>query len=228
MPNVYIDASGNAGKRTQRREPPTYVLCAVFLGTLEIDNQISRIHSDLLLSWPKLSEFHYTTNHKASQSYILQMLEIADWCYAATIGFKDELFQKRLAKAASCQHWFVKRALMLQRKALVDGAVILDRGASSHDDELLLNALKGDVILNRYMGVQNADCTDSKASCGVQLADAIAGLINRCMWKQSRDALEVYQQLIVRETVLWRFPFDASVDRDDGLKPVAQQGKLFK
>jgi hypothetical protein len=81
-------------------------------------------------------------------------------------------------------------------------------------------------VLGAYTAVQAAKCVDSTTSYGVQLADAIAGTVNRLLRAPDREALDAYGIMHERETVLWHYPFDASPQKDEGLKQLPIQSKL--
>jgi|GEM_PF-5171769 len=236
MPNVYIDASGTGGVLRSRTDRRLYVVCAVFLGSSDAVDQLAALYESVRVNLPETQkEFKSNKNKRANMKLLDGMLQSPDWCYAATLAWKEDLHGTPYERSAQCQRWFIKRALVLNRPALSDGEVVLDKGATDLHDRNLLHILKSDRQLGKYPAVVRAHAEESHEEWGLQLADVVAGAVADVQYAlatgtadEYKSSLAAYELVRPRQTVLWQFPFDVGDKDRESLadQPLAVQDKL--
>ena len=217
MPNVYIDASGTGGILRSSDDQRIFVVCAVFLGNEQALIDMKGLYSEARKILPdSQKEFKSTKNPPANRKFIENMLVSRDWCFCSTLAWKQNLLSTPYERSAQCQRWFIKRALVLKRTALKDGTVIMDKTHQALEDRNLETILKQDKDLSIYPAIQQCYCDHSHMHFGLQLADVIAGAIADLNYSfalgtqiEYENSFNIYNMIKERETVQWKYPFDA-------------------
>lgn len=205
---IFIDDSGDPGFKFDKGSTPFFVIAMViFDDELEAEKTAVAI-KDLrrALRWHDQQEFRFFKNAKHIREQFLQTVTKSHFRIRAIVVEKQRIRSTELrTKKASFYAYFVKELIKHNGGTITNAKVRIDGSGDRLFRRKFQTYLRRE--LNSTSGIVMKDCklVNSKTNVLVQMADMIAGSINRSYNAQKPDAM-LYKGIIKRHIEdEWRF-----------------------
>lgn len=205
---VFIDDSGDPGFKVSRGSSKTFVICCIiFDDELEAEKTAVKI-KELRRKLKKPDRFEFKFN-KCSKDFRVEFLKtVADSKFKvrAIVMTKDVIISDELKRSKeSFYNFTIKTVLKHNFGAIKDAKIRLD----GHGDRVFRRELH--TYLRKSLNnkekkiIENIRFRDSQKDVLIQLADMVAGSINRFTQKDKTD-YKIYRDIIKkREDDIWFF-----------------------
>lgn len=205
---VFIDDSGDPGFKIEKGSSKTFVICCViFDDNLEAEKTAIKI-KELRRRLKKSDRFEFKFN-KCSRKYrkdFLTSVVSSKFRIRAIIMPKENIYSYELKNSKESFYSFTIKTVLKHNFGTIKNAKIrLDGRGDRLFRRKLLTYLRKNLNTKEQKIVQNLKFRDSKSDVLVQLADMIAGSINRTFDKDKADS-DIYWSIIKRKCEdLWVF-----------------------
>jgi len=205
---VFIDDSGDPGFKVNRGSSSAFVICCIiFDDELEAEKTAIQI-KELRRNMGKSDRFEFKFN-KCSKNYRIDFLKAvahSKFKIRAIVMKKDVIVSEELKKSKeSFYNFTIKTVLKHNFGAIKDAKIRLDGHGDRTFRRELHTYLRKNLNTKEQKIIENLRFKDSKKDVLIQLADMVAGSINRFTQKDKTD-YKVYRDIIrKREDDVWFF-----------------------
>lgn len=205
---VFIDDSGDPGFKIARGSSVIFVICCViFDDDLEAEKVAVKI-KELRRKLKKSDRFEFKFN-KCSKKYrteFLRTVASAKFRVRAIVMPKEKIYSEELRRSKESFYNFTIKMVLRHNSGTIKNARIrLDGRGNRVFRRRLLTYLRRDLNTGERRVVKNIRFRDSKRDVLIQLADMVAGSINRSFQTRKSDS-QVYLGIIKpRVEDIWVF-----------------------
>ncbi|MGH9834733.1 MAG: DUF3800 domain-containing protein [Blastocatellia bacterium] len=200
---VFIDESGDPGLKTDQGSSRFFTIGLVVFEDHDeaqaCDDRITLLKREL--GWSEDSEFHFKTNSNRVRQAFLEAVAPYNFFYYGIVIDKDpkrldsDLFKNKLA--------FYKYACGLvfenAKEKLIDAIVVIDEAGSLLFKNQLSKYLRSKINRETRL-IKKIKMRNSEGNNLLQLADYVAGVINRSVSSEKPDA-EVFRKIIAHREI---------------------------
>ncbi len=187
---VFIDDSGDPGFKMEKGSSTHFVIAMVcFNDTLEAEKTtvtIKELKRDLKLG--DLEEFKF---FKSCRDYKIKFLETVkkfDFKIRCLIVDKSLIYSPELRSSKdSFYAYFIKEALKNNGNKIFNAKIRIDGGGNKIFRRNFFGYLRQELNYGQRSIIKNCKMVDSKSDPLIQLADMVAGSINRSQNKNKKD-----------------------------------------
>lgn len=195
---VFVDESGDPGRKTERGSSPFFVVALVTFEENEVaaacDERIKLLRYELSL--PKDYEFHFYSNSRKVRQAFLEAVSPYDFFYHAFALNKDpqKLWGRGFHFKGPLYKYVCGVVFQNARPYLSDATVIIDRSGDREFRKQLAGYLRRRMKEGGQNPIRKIKLEDSRRNNLLQLADYVAGIGNRCV--SNRPDAEGYRRPI--------------------------------
>jgi len=204
---VFIDDSGDAGFKLEKGSTSFFIIAMVIfddeLVAEEASIAIKRFRRQL--GWPDYREFRFHKLAREIRKGFLQVVSDFKFRVRVLVVEKKVIRSDELkARKDKFYGYFIKEALKQSGGAILNAKIKIDGSGDRVFRKSFLAYLRRELSSQERLVMRNCRLVDSQGNVLVQLADMIAGSINRS-YSQKNDAKE-YRAIIERHIEdEWRF-----------------------
>lgn len=194
---VFIDESGDPGFDLEKGASPNFVLCCViFHDPLEIE-KVSLKMKEIRKQLKKSDKYEFKFNKMAKREKVILLTALRnyDYSFRAICVKKDNLRNLGIkTKKSKFYSYFINLLLGGGSINIKNAKIIIDGGGDKVFKREMIGYIRKNLNKNNRKIVGGIKIKDSKSSMPIQLADLIAGSVNRYFSKKS-DA-KIYLNII--------------------------------
>lgn len=198
---VFIDESGDSGLKLQEGSSPYFVISLVVFEdhdeAIACDQRIELLKREL--GWPATEEFHFKRNSDAVRKTFIKAVVPYDFFYYAIVLNKKELWGDGFKDKRS----FYKYACSLvfeNAEEKLDQAIVLIDESGSLDFRRQLEKYLKEKMNTSTKKIKKLKMQQSKSNNLLQLADYIAGAVNRYVLSKRKNA-DLYHKMIAHREI---------------------------
>jgi hypothetical protein len=177
---VYVDESGDAGLKVAQGSSPYFVIASVAIAdeeeTLALNQRIILLRRELHLS--PTHEFKFNKSSREVRLAFLRAVAPYDFFYYGIVINKAALYGEGFAVKESFYKYATQLLFLNARENLTDARVFIDASGERLFRRQFVAYLKKRVNAERRH-IRSVAFLDSSTSGMIQLADMIAGALNR-------------------------------------------------
>lgn len=207
---VFIDESGDSGMKQKEGSSKFFTIVLVVFEDRDeanaCDKRIESLKKDL--GWSPRDEFHFKNNSDIVRKKFLEAVTRYNFFYYGIIinkhpaklwgdGFKDKKSFYKYACGLVFQNAHQK---------LIQSTVVIDQSGSQEFKMQLATYLKRKMNDDRCKVIKKVKMQKSSSNNLLQLADYVAGVINRSVNKRKRNASEMHKIIAHREIYVQIWP----------------------
>lgn len=205
---VFIDDSGDPGFKLDRGSTSHFVIAMVIFDD-ELEAEKTAIAIKELrrqLGWPENVEFKFCKTHKKIREKFLDTVNKFDFKVRCLVVDKSIIHSQELkTNRDSFYSYFIKEALKHNNDSILDAKIKIDGSGDRIFKKSFLGYLRRELNSNQKCIMKNCKLIDSKTNVLIQLADMVAGSINRS-YNQTKTSKDLYKKIIAKHIKdEWRF-----------------------
>lgn len=197
---IFIDESGDPGFRLDKQSSDIFVVCLIiFDDELEAEKVAVKI-KELRRKLKKPDCFEFKFN-KCSKEYRIKFLETvkdAKFKIRATVVLKKDMTKLKIKKNKLFYPFVIKKSLEENLKNLSNVKLRLDGKGERLFRREFLTYLRKNLKQRNQKIIKDLRFRDSRGDVLIQLADMVAGAINRGFQKDKTDA-KIYWNIIKKK-----------------------------
>lgn len=206
---VFIDESGDTGRKIDRGSSPFFVVSMVLFNdhdeALALDKKINLLKRELRLS--ESYEFHFSHNSEKVRKAFLDAINPYNFTYITVAINKDP--KKLYGEGFNHKHAFYKYACNMvftnSKPYLTNAIVVLDKLGSGEFRKKLATYLQRNFNNDGQKIIKKIKQQRSDANNLLQLADYITGIINRKV-QNKKDWQEYHKYISSKELQVQIWP----------------------
>lgn len=199
---VFIDESGDPGLKVSKGSSEFFAVSLVVFEDEEdavaCDQRISLLRHEI--GWISDSEFHFRRNSHKIRDGFLKAVEPYSFFYYGIVINKAKLYGEGFKNKESFYKYACRLVFENAKDKLNDATVIIDRSGSNDFRNQLNSYLKKHINDGRHRLIKKVKMQNSKANNLLQLADYVAGIINRSVQQQKNKA-DDYRKIIAHREI---------------------------
>ncbi|MBU0649093.1 DUF3800 domain-containing protein [Patescibacteria group bacterium] len=195
---VFIDDSGDPGFKLDRGSTSHFVIAMVcFDDELEAEKTAVAIKElKRALGFSEQEEFRFFKNSKNIRIKFLQAINKFDFRVRCLVVDKSAIYSDELkSNKNSFYAYFIKEVLKYSNNTISDAKVRMDGSGGRNFRKNFFTYLRRELNTDDKKIMRNCKMVNSKSNVLVQMADMIAGSINRAENKDKKDH-GVYKDII--------------------------------
>lgn len=205
---IFVDDSGDPGFKIEKGSSKTFVICCIIFDD-ELEAEKTAIKIKELRRKLKFSDYHEfkfnKCNRKIRERFLREIIN-CKFRFRAIVMPKNIIISEELKRSKeSFYNYTIKMVLKHNFGTIKNARIRLD----GHGDRIfrreLLTYLRKHLNTKEQKIVENIKFRDSKQDVLVQLADMIAGSINRTFDKEKTDSRVYWNIIKKRKDDLWVF-----------------------
>lgn len=196
---IFIDESGDSGLKIDKGSSRYFTVSLVVFNdhdeAVACDKKIDILKKDL--GWSQQSEFHFKNNaDKIKEQFLKTVLPFNFFYYCIVINKSKEKLWGEGFKNKSSFYKYACSLVFENAKGKLDNAVIvIDKSGNLDFRRQLEKYLKTKINSSTRKIIKKIKMQDSEKNNLLQLADYVAGVVNRSVNK-SKDRHDYYRSLI--------------------------------
>lgn len=200
---VFIDESGDPGLKIERGSSRYFVVALVIFEdheeALACDQRIGLLRKEL--KYPDNFEFHFKGNSHKVRLAFLEAVRPYNFFYFGIVLNKDpeKLWGEGFKTKESLYKYTCSLVFENAKPYLKEAVIILDKAGSKVFRNQLAKYLRKKVNIEGMKIIKKVKMQRSKGNNLLQLADYIAGVINRVV--QKKKSAEDYRRLIAHKEI---------------------------
>lgn len=205
---IFIDDSGDPGFKIDKGSSKTFVICCViFDDELEAEKTAVKIKEfRRKLKFSDFYEFKFNKSSKKIREGFLKTVIDCKFRFRAIVMPKDIIISEELKNSKeSFYNYTIKMVLKHSFGTIKNAKIRLDGHGNRIFRRELLTYLRKHLNTKERKIIENIRFRDSKQDVLVQLADMIAGSINRTFDKDKTDKRVYWDIIKKRKEDLWIF-----------------------
>lgn len=205
---VFIDDSGDAGFKLGKGSSEYFIIAMIcFEDDLEAEKtalEIKKLRRDLGFS--DNTEFRFFKTRKEYRVRFLHTINKFNFNIRCLVVNKKTIYSQKLrTDKNSFYGYFIKEALKHNDGSILDAKIKIDGSGDRVFRKSFLNYLKRELNDNEVRVMKKCKLVDSKGDVLIQMADMIAGSINRSYNLQKADS-SIYKGIFKKHiTDEWQF-----------------------
>lgn len=205
---VFIDDSGDPGFKLKKGSTDFFVIAmVVFDDELEAEKTalgIKELRREL--KFPENMEFRFFKTRPAIRVKFLKAVRKYDFKIRCLIVEKAVIYSPLLRQDRNSFYgYFIKEALMHSGGEILNAKVRIDGSGDRRFRKNFLGYLRRELAGSDRPVMKNCKLVDSRSNVLIQLADMIAGSINRSCNKEKKDSQDYRDIIKSKITNEWRF-----------------------
>ena len=212
---IIIEESGDAGFKFNRGSSRFFVIALVIFAN-NIDAEYAESSIQMLkqdFGWHQNREFKFNKTNREQRVAFLRLASTLDFTIRAVLVDKERLVEQESLRNKNGFYLYVIERILNRNADAFNKAFIFLDGEGDRTYRQAATVLIRRAINKSDRKLQSFSFVDSKLNHLVQLADMIAGSINRSTSEEKADH-NVYLPIIQNKIVeLWRYPDDISEDK---------------
>jgi hypothetical protein len=197
---VFIDDSGDPGFKLDRGSTSHFVIAMViFDDELEAEKTavaIKELKRDLC--WSENIEFRFFKNSHDIREKFLKVVDKFNFKIRCLVVDKTLVYSHELrTNRNSFYSYFIKEALKNNGGSIMDAKIRVDGGGDRLFRKSFLGYLRRELNSDQICIIKNCKLIDSKSNVLVQMADMVAGSINRS-YNKERKYFNFYKKIIAK------------------------------
>jgi len=205
---IFIDDSGDPGFKVDKGSSKTFVICCViFDDELEAEKTAVKIKElRRRLKFSDFYEFKFNKSNRKIRKLFLRVVVNFKFRIRAIVMPKDIIVSEELKKSKeSFYNYTIKMVLKHNFGTIKNAKLRLDGHGNRIFRRKLLTYLRKHLNTKEKRVVKNIRFRDSKQDVLIQLADMIAGSINRTFDKDKTDTKAYWDIIKAKKEDLWIF-----------------------
>jgi len=200
---IFIDESGDPGLKIEQGSSRFFVVALVIFSdndeAVACDKRIQLLKREL--GWDEDSEFHFKRNSHKVRLAFLQSVAPYDFFYYGIVINKDpkKLWGEGFRDKNSFYKYTCSLVFQNAKKELKSSIVVIDRSGNLEFRRQLARYLKRKMNEEGEKLIKDVKMQRSKSNNLLQLADYIAGVINRVV--QKKEFAEDYHKIIAHREI---------------------------
>ncbi len=198
---IFIDESGDSGLKVEKGSSKFFVVSLVIFEedeeAIACDSRIELLRKEI--GWNPKDEFHFKNNSHRVKEKFLNAVSGFNFFYYGVVMDKKRL-PKEVCKTKDA---FYKYSCGLvfenARERLSNARIVIDQSGSNEFKKQLERYLKSKVNSADKKVIKNIKMQKSNSNNLLQLADYIAGVINRSIHENKKDAKKFRKLISHRE-----------------------------
>lgn len=188
---VFIDESGDSGLKLEQGSSRFFAIGLVIFEdhdeALACDQRIELLKKEI--GWKQGSEFHFKKNSDRVRRAFLQAVAPYNFFYYGIVINKDpkKLWGEGFRNKASFYKYACGLVFENAKDKLLETTVLIDRSGDLEFRNQLAKYLRGKMNQKRNL-IRKVKMQDSKSNNLLQLADYVAGVINRSVTNERKNA----------------------------------------
>jgi hypothetical protein len=205
---VFIDDSGDPGFKIDKGSSRTFVFCCVIFDD-ELDAEKTAVTIKEFrrkINKSDKFEFKFNKSSKVIREKFLQEISNCNFKFRAIVMQKEKIKSEELRSSKESFYKFTMK-MVLQHNAgeIHDAKIKLDGRGDRVFRRELLTYLRKHLNSNEQRVINNIRFVDSKRNVLIQLADMIAGTINRKYQLEKTDSTLYWNIIKKKNSDLWEF-----------------------
>lgn len=205
---VFIDDSGDPGFKVGKGSTECFVIAMViFSDPLEAERTALAIRElKRELRFPDDVEFKFFKSSKNVKARFFEKVRAFDFIVRCIVVKKELIHSNELrSNKNSFYAYFIKEALKNSGNEILNAKVRIDGSGDRMFRKSFLTYLRRELMRGGAPIMQNCKLVDSRSNVLIQLADMVAGSINRAVTDKRPDA-KLYKKIIQKKiTDEWFF-----------------------
>ncbi|HLD21689.1 MAG TPA: DUF3800 domain-containing protein [Patescibacteria group bacterium] len=196
---VFIDESGDSGLKMDKGSSRYFTVALVIFDDREeaiaCDQRIELLKKEL--GWDKQSEFHFKRNSERVRKAFLQGVAPYNFFYHGVVINKDpnKLWGDGFQDKCSFYKYTCGLVFQNAKELLEDSIVVIDKSGNQDFRNQLAKYLRNKMNEKNKRVIKKVKMQRSEGNNLIQLADYVAGVINRSV-QQKRKNHQDYRQII--------------------------------
>ncbi|MFH1662233.1 MAG: DUF3800 domain-containing protein [Candidatus Falkowbacteria bacterium] len=195
---IFIDDSGDPGFKLDKGSTSHFIIAMViFDDNLEAEKTAVAI-KDLKrkIGFSDSAEFRFfKTNNKYKIKFLKTIIKF-DFRIRCLIVDKSKIYSKELQNNRNSFYaYFIKEALKNNNNTILDAKIRLDGGGDRIFRKSFITYLRIELNSKNKKIMRNFKMVDSKKDVLIQMADMVAGSINRAQNKNKKDS-NIYRNIV--------------------------------
>ncbi len=205
---VFIDESGDCGLKLDSGSSPLFVVALVVFEDNEeaeaCDRKIGLLKREL--GWKQKDEFHFKKNsHNVRRAFINAVMAYNFFYYSIVLD-KAKLYGERFKDKKSFYKYACSLVFESAKEKLYQASVTIDETGSLDFKKQLNKYLKIKMNTDLNRRIKHVKMQKSGSTNLLQLADYIAGIVNRSIQNRKNNALEYRTMIAHREILVQIWP----------------------
>lgn len=195
---VFIDDSGDPGFKFDKGSTSHFIIAMViFDDELEAEKTAVAIKElKRKIGFSDQSEFRFFKTNNRYKIKLLKTVAKFDFRIRCLVVDKKKVYSPQLkGNKNSFYAYFIKEVLKNNNNTIINAKIRLDGGGSREFRKTFLTYLRRELNSKDKKVMKNFKMLDSKRDVLIQMADMIAGSINRAQNKEKRDCAD-YRNII--------------------------------
>jgi hypothetical protein len=201
---VFIDESGDPGLRLDRGSSQYFTVSLVVFedndDAVACDQRINLLRREI--GWELNGEFHFRRNSHLVRSTFLKAVSPYNFFYYGIVINKDpeRLYGEGFRNKESFYKYACRLVFENAKEKLHDATVVIDRSGNNDFRDQLSRYLKRHMNDADHCLIKKVKIQNSSANNLLQLADYIAGVINRSV-RQQKKRSDDYRRIIAHREI---------------------------
>jgi hypothetical protein len=195
---IFIDDSGDPGFKFDKGSTSHFIISMViFDDELEAEKTAVEIKElKRRIGFSDQTEFRFFKTNNRYKIKFLETISKFDFRIRCLVVDKKKVYSPQLkGNKNSFYAYFIKEVLKNNNDTIIDAKIRLDGGGSREFRKTFLTYLRRELNSKDKKVMKNFKMVDSKRDVLIQMADMIAGSINRAQNKEKRDCND-YKSII--------------------------------
>lgn len=195
---VFIDDSGDPSFSFTKGSTEVFIICSVIfedeLIAQEVALEIRKLKRELKI--PDIIEFKFTKSNRNTRIKFLERVCKFNFKIRALIVNKHQIYSDELrSKKESFYSYFIKMLLQHNKGSIENAKVRIDGSGDRIFKRTFLSYLTRELNSPNRKIIKNCKLVDSRSDTLIQMADMIAGTLNRFHSGKKNDST-IYREII--------------------------------